>query len=224
MKRLFVFIILISLIQTQVKACDCIATSEKFIDNLKNRQLVIHAKVIEHLEKTDGYFDIHNFEGITKISVLHSFKGKLWTDTLIHVNTWPGMCGSSIQDLEINQEVFLKAYLTYDIGKTSNVYYLDDTKTTTKSDSLILVAGEKYQNIRTADCDVSILPVIEGKAKGTITQNISKQWKKYRKLEKCNPEKAEKYFSENIRNMDTFQLLSVRKMYAIIRKQIKAYR
>jgi len=220
MKRLITYIILISFGQTSVQACDCIPTSEKFIDKLENRQLVIHARVIGHTEKPDGHFNIHNFEGITKLSVLHSFKGKLWTDTLVHINTSNAMCGSSIQGLEVNQEVFLKAYLTYDFWKDKSVNYSDDTKRTTKSDSIILNYGKRYQNIQTLDCDASIIPVIAGKAKGRITRNVSRQLKRYRKLEKCNPEKAEEYFSENIRGKDTSQQISVRKMYAIIRKQI----
>ena len=72
--------------------------------------------------------------------------------------------------------------------------------------------------------DVSILPVSNGKATGRITQHISKQWKKYNRLEECNPERAEKYFDKHIRNKDTSQKISIRKMYSIIEKRVNANR
>jgi hypothetical protein len=222
LKQIIVFSILFCLIQTSLKSCDCIPTSEKFTDNLAKRQLVIHAKVVQQVPYTNQQYKGHGFYGITKLAIIHSFKGKLWTDTLIHINTSPSLCGSSIQQLEQNQEVFLKAFLVDEF----NIYeeYYNNNGEDSKTDTLISTLCKKHQNINTDACDVSILPVNKGKASGRITYSISKQWKKYNRLEKSNPERAEKYFAKHIRNKDTDQKISVSRMYSIIDKQVKANR
>lgn len=222
LKQIIILTIFFCLVQTSLKSCDCIPTSEKFIDNLPERQLVIHAKVVQQVPYTNKQYRGYGFYGITKLSVIHSFKGKLWTDTLIHINTPPSLCGSSIQHLEENQEVFLKAFLIEEF----NIYeeYYNAGGEDLKTDTLISKICKGHQNIKTANCDVSIIPVSNGKATGRITQRISKQWRKYNRLEECNPERAEKYFDKHIRNKDTFQKISMRKMYSIIEKRVKANR
>jgi len=210
------------LIRTTTFGCDCIPASEVFTENIKKSPLVIHARVIQQLEKKDGYFGDLDFTGITQLKVLHSFKGKLWTDTLIHINLTSLDCGSSIQDLAVNQEVFLKAYLTSNFEGLSSTNNNTDLMISSKIDSLILKLGGKYQNIESGYCDVTTLPVIDGEGYGRIFP--SKHWKEYRRLEKNNLAEAKRYLEKYVNHGNSFQKLSVRKIYGIINKEIKGYR
>ena len=48
--------------------------SQFFTENINKSPLVIHAKVIQQLNKQDGQFGDIDFTGITQLKVLHSFK------------------------------------------------------------------------------------------------------------------------------------------------------
>ena len=162
-----------------------------------------------------------NFIGITKLRVLHSFKGKLWTDTLVHINKSSVSCGSSIHHLAIGQEVFLKAGLVNDIRMIKlylNKDYFGD------SVSKIIEQCEKNPNIVTMTCDVAIIPVNNGVASGSITRSVSKEWIKFNKLVNRNSKKANEYRREKILNKNHDEKLSIKKMYDVIDKQMKTYR
>lgn len=201
--------------------CTCIPTSLKFIDNLKVRQLVLHARILGHVITGNGSPTIAHYRGVTKVEVVHSFKGGLWVDTLLHVNTSPGMCGSSLQHLRVGQEVFLKAALTQDLNWAKDIYDYTKEAYPSANDSLIYELEEYYPAIVTANCDVSILPVENGIAKGRITKNSSRQMNRYSRLVKRDSNKAYDYYDKKIRGVDRRQKFSTEKMYAIIRRRIR---
>ena len=182
------------------------------------RQLIIHVKVLAHYDSESKMHLNEGFEGVTKLAVMHSFKGRLWTDTLLHINMSPSLCGSTIRYLKVYQEAFLKAGLrqTYN---TKREWYFDDHIVNAK-DSVINNLCMQYQNISTGNCDVSIIPVVDGQAKGRITKNTSRQWKTYKFLIRLNETWAEKYYAR-IANEDTRESISMRQMYNLIRYNLK---
>jgi len=202
-KRILVYILLVVFLRSTTIGCDCISTTEVFIDEVNKTPLVIHAKIIKQLKRGKDTFGVYDFQGITQIKVLHSFKGKLWTDTLVHINTDPTNCGISIQNLKENQEVFLKAYLSNDYNLEA--YYFDNTASPPKSDILIYKLGKQFQKIEAFQCEPSIVPVINGMAIGRLNHNPSKQWRKYKRLQKSNPEKAKQYLNKHINSNNTYQ-------------------
>ena len=220
--KCFLIILLISVFNGPIISCDCIPTSDKFVDNLDKTLMVIHARVIEHLESDKEVNRWTGFKGITKLLVIHSFKGKMWRDTLIHINTSPSFCGSSIQHLKKNQEVFLKVYLT-DEFKLYKEFYLSEEKIF-KVGIKISSTCEKYPNITSMNCDAAIIPVIDKKATGRITKKYSKEWKKYKRLSEKNSEKAEAYFDKHIRNKDLSEKFNIPKMYSLIEHKLSIYR
>jgi hypothetical protein len=223
--KIITVVLALLFIRLTVNGCSvCFSNSEVFIDNLEKSPLVIHAKVIQQLKKQNSIFNGVYFDGITQLKVLHSFKGKLWTDTLIHINLPSLECGNSLEGLEINQEVILKAYLSNDLSwaaKTENRKYSDINS---KTDSLIMNLAEGYQNIETGYCDINILTINKGRAEGLIRYKSNRKWNKYKKIKSLDEQKALEFFEKQINFESFIKTLSRKKMFATIRKRIKGER
>jgi len=207
----------------QLIAFDCIPTSDRFIDNLNERQLIIHVKIIEQHKYENSKYRIYGFKGLTVLEVINSFRGKLWRDTLVHQNYNSAGAGTSLLHYNLNQELFLKAYLVNSVN-TVNDLAIVNKEELTHSDSIINEVASLYPNIDTGTCDVAIIPVVDGNAKGRITKKISKQWRRYKFLSKIKEEWAERYYDNYILNKDTEQKVSIKSMYRIIESRMKAYR
>ena len=223
--KIVVYILSLLAIPTNSRSCDCIPQSSNFIDNLQKRQLVIHAKILDHIENNSKSHYFTNLTGITKLEVIHSFKGNIWSDTLIHINGDPNFCGTTIQNLAIGQEVFLKVNLSDEVlffastfDDTSNLKYLGS------SERLILKTCKQYPNISMLLCDYGEIPIIQGEAQGNITRRYSKYYKRYFRRRKISKSWANKYYRKYIIPNIHYQRIKISKLYSIIEQKIRTYR
>lgn len=220
MKRcLTVLIAWIFMFQTSGLSCDCVSRTEVFVDELCITPLIIHGKIIKHIDSKNEKYGI-SLLGITLIEVIHSFKGKLKSDTLVHINTNPTICGQSIQYLDENQEIFLKGDFNNIFSYVEEDYYLNDNKPISNNESLLFELGKKYQNIEAIFCEPSVIPIDNGIANGEIDYNPIEDWRIYKQLLKENPEKAHKYRLEYIKAQNS----PVEEVYAAIRRILKCDR
>lgn len=190
---------------------------------MDKRQLIIHVKIIDQHEYNNSNLETYGFKGLTVLEVINSFKGKLWTDTLIHQNYYNAGAGTSLQHYNVNQELFLKAYLVSTINTLKDFPTMREMDLT-QSDNQINKVATLYPNIDTGTCDEAIIPVIDGNAKGSITQKVSEQWCRYKLLSKISEAWAERYYLKYILNKDTDQKISIKRMYGIIRTRLKTKR
>jgi|GEM_PF-3711626 len=163
-------------------SCDCIKTTNKFIDNL-NYDIIVHVRVIEHIPyKVEYNNEIINFEGLTKLVVLKSFKNNLKNDTIFHLNYNPAYCGTSISDLKIGQEAFIKGNHSGRLT-VSDFRNIDPTKNKpTKTDLKFEALMQKNISIISALCDYGVVLVNNKKVNDEITIDNEKKSMPIKKL------------------------------------------
>lgn len=190
--KLFIPILFFSFsMLSKMNACSCIGIPETFVKDFKKDNLVIHIKVLEHLDSPEP--NDYRMKSITKLKVLNVLNGNLNDDIVYFMNGEGSMCQASIEGMDIGKEMILKPG-RFDSKEDKNKTYLNGSI-----------------------CSRWMQPIENGRVSGNVTKNrMLKRYNKMNKLQAKGDEKSKQRWKKLSEKPLKTQRIRIKKLKRIL--------